>query len=236
MSFSGASSVLRADFLPEIALDPNENYSCALLDFTTYNSIPNITKGINSKFEFKYTPKGKSSAEKKTIHFDTGAYEVNSILNYLKTQLANIHITLTFEVNAATSKVKIIFDAKIQCIDHSVLKLLGFTDKQKTFEANTPYWNKNIVKITNIDVIRIDCDLVSNSYINGKSCHTIHEFTHLKVETGYKLHIIPQHIIYLPINQKTIRTIQISVVDQSGKLIDFRGEQITCRIHIKKDN
>lgn len=251
VAFTGKTSVLRADFHPEIVLDPNEEYCCGLLDFTSYNSIPNIIEGENNRFIFKYTVNSKvkskvngketikevSQVEQKTISLPTGAYEVGEILNYIKSQLATASINLTYEVSAARSKVKLLFNTNIDCIDDSLLSVIGFKSiKPRKFESKTEYWSDDIVKITNIDVIRIECDIVSGSYINGKHCRTIHQFSHCKVSPGYKYIEVPQHIIYLPIRKKQLQSIQISVVDQNGKLIDFRGEQISCRIHIKKVN
>lgn len=248
-SFTGTSSVLRADFFPEIVLDSDSNYCCALLDFTSYNSIPNIVEGKNNKFVFKYTEKKQvksktdgrettsvvSKEKEESISLSTGAYEVTDILHYIKSQLAAIKINLTYDVNVATSKVKLIFDSQIICIDDSVLSVLGFKKvNSRKFESKNIYWSDDIIKITNIDVIRIECDIVSGSYINGKHCHTIHQFSHCKVSPGYKFVEVPQHIVYLPIREKRLRSIQITIVDQNGNLIDFRGEQVSCRIHIKK--
>lgn len=251
VSFTGTSSVLRSDFHPAIILDPKSEYCCGLLDFTSYNSIPNITEGQNNKFQFKYTVYDKvnskdingndiikevSREKEKTILLSTGSYEVADILHYIKSQLAAINITLTYDINAATSKVKLIFDTPIKCIDNSVLKVIGFNKNIRIFESKKAYWSDSIIKITNIDVIRIECDIVTNSFINGQNCHTIHQFSHCKVSPGYKFVEVPQHIIYLPVKHKHLQSIQISIVDQNGNLIDFRGEQISCRIHIKKVN
>lgn len=141
---------------------------------------------------------------------------------------------MTYEISAATSKVKI-----IEWKGGTVLNVIGFQNdskSQRKFESKKKYLSDHITKITNIDVIRVECDIVSGSYVNGKLCHTIHQFSHCKVSPGYKFIEVPQHIIYLPLKEKEkqLRTIQISVVDQDGHLIDFRGEQISCRIHIKK--
>lgn len=46
----------------------------------------------------------------------------------------------------------------------------------------------------------------------------------------------PRNIIYLRVVPKRINFISLSVVDQNGYLIDFREEQITCRIHIKRND
>lgn len=246
VTFTGTTPVLHANFFPEIILDSNSDYCCGLLDFTTYNSIPNIIENQNNKFKYKYKVekrekdvKGKESIKsewkEKTISLPTGSYEVEDILKYLKTEFANEKINLTFEISVVTLKVCISFNTQIKWIDGTLLNVIGFLkDQNKTFEKNVKYWSKSIVKITQTDVIRIECDIVSDSYINGEHCHTIHQFSHCKVNPGYKFIEVPQHIIYLPIKEKRLRTIQISIVDQNGNLIDFRGEQISCRIHIKK--
>lgn len=246
VAFTGTSSVLRADFFPDIILDPNSSYCCGLMDFTSYNSIPNIIDGENNKFQYSYKKDVKkkdakgaetinSVTQEKTISLPTGAYEVEDILKYLKIELSIEHISLWYEINVAAAKVRIQFSTQVNWIDGTVLNVLGFNRvSSPTFIKNDVYWSNTIVRITDIDVIRIDCDIVSGSYINGKHCHTIHQFSHCKVSPGYKFIEVPQHIVYLPIKEKQLRTIQISIVDQDGRLIDFRGEQISCRIHIKK--
>lgn len=250
VAFSGTESVLRADFFPEITLDANARYCCGLLDFTSYNSIPNISATTkNNEFKFKYVAKEKKKDSKgkevtvdvskeKTIALPTGAYEVDDILKYLKQELATISINLTHEISVATSKVRLSFDQQIEWISGSVLDVIGFRRvgaTARTFKGRIGQWSDDIVRITNTDIIRVECDIVSGSYINGKHCHTIHQFSNCKVRPGYKFIEVPQHIIYLPIKERQqLRTIQISIVNQDGDLIDFRGEQISCRIHIKK--
>lgn len=233
-TFTGTSSVLQADFFPEIVLDQNENYCCGLLDFTTYNSIPNIIEGKNNEFKYKYKD-GDTNTEK-SITLPTSMYEVEDILNYLKTELKTSHISLTYNINEASSTVQISFDTEIVWIGGKVLNVIGFMNENdsRLFKKGWLYRGDHIAKITDIDVIRIECDIATGSYINGKHCHTIHQFSNCKVPPGYKFIEVPRHIIYLPIKENRVRSIQISVVDQNGKLVDFRGEQISCRIHIKK--
>lgn len=239
VAFTGNSSVLRADFFPEISLNPYADYCCALLDFTTYNSIANIEESRNNKFHYKY--KVDTEWIERTISFPTGAYEVEDILKYLKLQLAAEKISLEYEINPATSKAQISFERDIEWKSGTVLNVIGFHNNpegDRLFESNKKYISEHIANITNIDVIRIECDIVSGSYWNGKICHTIHQFSHCKVSPGFKFIEVPSHLIYFPLKEreKNIRSIQISIVDQNGELIDFRGEQISCRIHIKRVN
>lgn len=243
VNFSGKSSVLQSDFFPAITLDQDSNYSCSLLDFTAYNTIPNV-ENEKHKFEFIYTAKVKQKNGKfenvpntnKSITFFTGSYEVEDILKYLKERLLKSNIKLSYEISAATSRVVLTFDTTITCTNNSVLKLLGFTDKQKEFKSGQEYVNEKIVKISSSNVIRIECDLVTNSYNNGKNSNTLYEFSNGKVEAGYKLIEIPRHIVYLPIRKRQIDSIQIKIVDESNNLLNFRGEEISCRVHIRKDH
>lgn len=232
VSFTGTSSVLQADFFPTVTLDSNANYCCGLLDFTSYNSIPNIINGENSDFTYKL------NNESNTISLPTSMYEIEDILKYLKLELRRFRISLSYEINEASATVQISFNPEIIWIGGTLLNVIGFklndNEVSRKFERNYIYNSEHIAKITNIDVIRIECDIVSDAFINGKSCHTIHQFSHCKVPPGYKYIEVPQHIVYLPVKERELRSIQISIVDQDGKLIDFRGEQISCRIHIKK--
>lgn len=86
------------------------------------------------------------------------------------------------------------------------------------------------------DVIGINCDIISDSYINGEQNHSIHQFAPSNSNVKSKTFVeIPKHICYLPIKSKSLRSIQISIVNQSGELIKIDGN-IICRINIKKDN
>lgn len=51
LSFSGKGSILHSDYFPPIELKPHHEYVCGLVDFQTYNSIPNVTES-NNKFYY----------------------------------------------------------------------------------------------------------------------------------------------------------------------------------------
>lgn len=52
LTLTGNSSHLKADYFPPIDLSQGE-YVCGLIDFQTFNSIPNIDE-INNKFHYGY--------------------------------------------------------------------------------------------------------------------------------------------------------------------------------------
>ncbi len=47
-SLSGKGSVIKCDIFPPIELNTNDKWELGLIDFVTYNSIPNIEEGVNN--------------------------------------------------------------------------------------------------------------------------------------------------------------------------------------------
>lgn len=122
---------------------------------------------------------------------------------------------------------------RIDCINDSFLNLIGFSKQQnRIFEANKAEWTDQTIKITNIDIIRVECDIIHSSY--RRNCHTIYSFNPHNVLHGHKLNAIPQHIVNLPIKNHRINFIRISLVDQDDRLVDFRNEQISVVFILKK--
>lgn len=230
LTLTGSGPLLSANFYPEIELNGQCSYSCCLLDFHTYNSIPNVHKN-NNKFYFSLGESTKYRFEKITI--PVGSYEVSDIGAFLMNNFAEIGVDFSFHANRNTLKCEISTDLVIDFTkDDCIGPLLGYG--KRFLKKDSTYLSDEVVKINHLNTIRIDCDLTSGSFLNGKSTHTIHEFSP-SVGPGYKIDEQPSNLIYLPITKRRINTIHISVVDQNGDLIDFRGETVTCRLHIKRD-
>lgn len=231
VTITGDSSSLNTYFHPEINLDDGHSYSCCLLDFYSYNSIPNISRK-NNKFYYSYMR--NELVDMNVITIPVGSYEIDEIIEYLHSEFAKKKVNIEIEANKNTLKCKIknktdaIIDfTRSDCIG----SVLGFS---KRLLKNGDSKSDKLVNIQNINNLRIDCDLTSGSFHNGKNTHTIYEFNP-KVDPGYKINEQPKHLIYLPVIRRRVNTVNISIVDQDGELVDFRGEQITCRLHIKRD-
>ena len=113
---------------------------------------------------------------------------------------------------------------------NSIGQLLGFSPR--ILEANKTHTSDLPVAILKVNALRVECNITTGAYINDCKVHTIHEFFPV-VPPGYKIVEVPTHVIYLLIAVKTIHQIQLRIVDQDGDVVNFRGEVITIRLHVK---
>lgn len=242
MKLTGKESVLDASIYPEIELDSRYNYSCALLDFYSYNSVPNVHNG-NNLFHY-YTEENNYSDDSYTnekkvqrlniIVVPVGAYEFKNLIEYLHKEFEKNKVNISLEVNVNTLKCIIKTNVTIDfSADNSIGMLFGF-GKYLLPKHRGVFVADNVVQVHHINNIRVECDLITGAYHNGQSSRTIHEFSSIS-PVGYKICERPTNLIYLPIVKRRINTLNVSIVDQDGNLIDFRGEKITCRFHIKRD-
>lgn len=228
LTLTGNSSNLRATFHPEIELDEEYSYECCLLDFYTFNSVPNVDEK-NNKFHF-YTA---ANEPLQIIEIPKGSYELGDIGEYLKEELQKQKIPFYFHANPKTMRSFIKSNILIDFSrPDSIGSIIGFS--KVTLNAAEGRQSDLLVNIQSISSIRIDCDLTTGSYHNGKCTHTIYEFSP-DVEAGFRILEQPKHLIYLPIVRHRISEVNISIIDQDDRFVDFRGEQITCRIHIKRE-
>lgn len=222
-TLSGNSSVLSADFNPPILLDDDHEYVMGLLSFESYNTIPNITKPKNV---FQLT--GRTP-----IVLPEGAYEINDINNYIRSQLNPDNkefVELQGENSTMRTTMKSSHDVDFTS-DNSIGELLGFN--KNIYKKNKWTTSENITNIMKINSILIHCNISLGSYKNGKPGHIIHQFFPT-VPSGYKIVESPNPVIYLPISTKTINNITIKILDQDDEPISFSSETITVGLHLKK--
>lgn len=218
ISITGNSSLLSSYYTPILQLDGE--YECALLCFTTFNSIPNVTNK-NNKFYY---------GDNELITIPEGAYELQDICDYLKNYIVDAGFELHCNNNTLRTSIKC--TKKIDFDKYGSLgTLLGFGKRK--LEANILHESHLPVNILSTTVVRIECDIVSGSYINGAPSHIIHEFAP-NVPPGYRIIEIPKNIIYFPINQTNISCIHIRLLDTSNNIVNLRGEEVQLYLHIRK--
>uniref|UniRef100_A0A6V7KD48 Uncharacterized protein n=1 Tax=Bracon brevicornis TaxID=1563983 RepID=A0A6V7KD48_9HYME len=212
---------MEVQYFPPIELDSRENYMIGLVEFFTWNSIPNIDETNN---EFNIVNKG-------LIQVPTGSYELDDIPKILIDESNKKGVTLDIKVNKNTlrTEVKCSHDLDFGWLN-SIGQVFGF--KQQVLKRNRRHLSDNPAVISKVNALRVECNIATGSYINDKKVHTIHQFVPT-VPPGYKIIEVPSNIIYSPVGVHTISDIQLQIVDQLGNFIDFRGEPITVRLHIK---
>lgn len=221
-ALTGTSSQLSCDYFPPIELAGE--YECGLVDLQTYNSIPNIDEG-NNLFHIG----------SEIIEIPIGSYELDDIADYINKKMKNNddNVIVLF-ANNNTLKSELIANAKVYFNkDCSIGSLLGFS--KRILEPHIRHSSDLPVNITRVSAIRVECNIIEGSYSNSIKSHILHEFSPM-VEPGYKIVEVPKNVIYLPLNTRAISTLTIRIVDQNGDLINFRGEQITIRLHLRRQH
>lgn len=272
LTLSGNSPHLHAEYFPAIDLSDG-NYVCGLIDFQTFNSIPNVDETNNF---FYYGSEGYKAAGKTNelngvdaplietnqisgsnpklandnnnnestlpvkrvqplsfVRIPTGSYEVSHLEAYIKKVLLLRKVEFALTENKNTLQCEILCSQPINFTKANTIgPLLGFKAR-RILAANRTHISRHPADILKLNVIRVECNIIKGAYLNNKPAHTIHEFSP-KVPPGYKIIETPQNVIYFPVTVKSIHDLNLSIVDQENNLVNFRGETITVRLHIKK--
>lgn len=187
---------------------------------------------LNNEIEFVYVTSDVTLPyrHKDYIQLQIGSYEIADIERQVN-DLCNINLQISVDKNTLKCTLKsshmIYFNEK-----HTLASILGFKG-DRILLPGIAHKSDYIIKISGVNVIKIECNIIEGAYSNDDPMHTLHEF-YPTVGIGYKIVEVPQNVIYLPLTVRTIHNINIRIVDQSNNLVDFRGELVTLRVHIKK--
>jgi len=243
VSYTIVHTDTKSDFtfnmLPPINLKHDTQYEAALMSINLYNSIPNITHENN---KFKYS--SDNGITWKNIIFNTGSYEINAINSEIQRYMINnadfnaddneFYITLSADIPELKSIINITNPLYIVDfnIENSIGPTLGFQSEVLGFGYNK---SPTIVDITKINLVLVNIDIISGSYVSGYQSPCIYSFDPYKVPPGYKLDDRPNpSLTYYPVNKTSINSLRIWLTDQSNKPIDLRGEKVTIKIKIRE--
>lgn len=247
VTLTGDSSSLSTHFQPEIKLDERFNYSCCLLEFSTQNFMWNEGSSDIDNDGTILVEEGKNNVgyvytfgileRFGVITVPPGKHKFAYIAAYIAEEMAakgkkdsNVRLTLDRE----TMKCSLKTGGKDFRVDFSVWNsiagVLGF--EERIYEnggmamRSITFNNDSTV----IDTVRIDCDLVQTgvSFHNGIVTHTLHEFSPSETMgtttvLGYKMIEQPKNLIYLPVTQRHINTLNVTILDQNNRPINFRA-------------
>lgn len=246
VSLVGNTSLLSADFVPQQIL--KGPYYCGLSRVSFYNTIPNIEEAKNNMLHlgdnFIYEiPEGayevKDIAEFFTRFFENQSNDENYRENYEKLSEKSIvsdslgkdDVYIKIEPNTNTSKCRILSNAEIDFTQrNSIGPTLGFAARK--LEKCVWHQSDSCVDINPINIVRVQCNIISGSFCNGASSHTIYEFN-IDTPVGFKVVENPSNILYLPVNTNELHTITVSLVDENGSPINLRGEKVAITLYLK---
>lgn len=253
ISLSGHSSELTCSFYPSLEFD--RPYEIALLYLQSYNYIPNVTVD-NCIFEFKQNSQGLIYK----IRIPDGAYEISDLENYLRKEMEKIikeknvkpldifleqkkelkdydnikDEVLVLRLNPVTLNTELISPYYIRFNDErSIGKMLGF--KRIMYTRWTWHTSESPAAISKVNILRVSTNISTGSYINGIKSRVIHEFSN-RVGVGYKITETVKNLIYMPVFVTSLSQIIVRVTDEDDKLVDFRGELVNVRLHLRPRN
>ena len=170
---------------PPIHLNENKDYEAAFLSINLYNSIPNITEENNV---FKYSIDSRNTW--KTISLDKGSYELQAINDEIQRRMIengdfesikNEHyITISANISELKSIVEITHESYLVdfTTENTIGTVLGFKNVIIRYGYNK---SQNIVNITKVNLVLVNTDIISGSYVNGYECPAIYSFDPNKV-------------------------------------------------------
>jgi len=232
------STHIKTKFRQHIQLDTSKKYAMALVNLETYYSFPNIDATNNN---FRYS--SDNGATWFNIDVPEGLYEIVDINEYIQRIMKEnshynsaadqYHITLEPNNNTGKSVLNIATNYTVDFTTaNSIRTLLGFNAQVYAAGYNE---SEKLVDIMAVSSLRITSDIIDSSYSNGLTENFIYSFFPT-VGPGNKIIETPVNLIYLPINTHTISSMETKLVDQNGKLINLREDELSIRFHIRVAN
>ena len=233
ITLSAKSTNFITKFNPPIKLHGVE-HEIALISLETYHSFPNISKENNV---FKYS--SDNGATWKIIKIPKGSYGLIGIYNEILRgfrengdydEINKIYpIILLGNKNTAQIVMEISANYKVDfTTPNSINTVLGFNSITYS-EGN--HNSENIIDILPVNSIFVHVDNVIGSYMLGISSSVLYSFFP-NVSPGVKIIERPFQRVYLPIITQDIHEIRLKLTDQTGKILDLRGESLTVSLHL----
>lgn len=207
-------------------------YEIALVSASCYYVNPNITSNNN---QFKYY----NGTTNRTLTIPFGLYNLQQLNDEIRRQMTTLSdqpLNINIVPNFSTNRVRIELIAPYTVdftIANSVRDLLGFVSQVVTVTKE----GENSADMANdFEKILIHCSLVQgSSYNNSIESDIIGEML-LDKSPGSQLSITPAVHIYIPLRQsvaKDIPRIRCYFTTQSGKAINFLGENTSVSLYIR---
>lgn len=228
---SGEGSQVSSVYNPPIEV--YGSYEMCMISLHTYNSMPNVTND-NNRLVYNVKAEGEIP-EWKNIYVPEGTYDIDDLLKVFDEAILEAEgekhgLYIVANNNTMRIRMKATMDVDFS-VERSIGSLLGFPSK--IIYRDTIVVSERVVDINKISAIDIMCNVVDGSYVNEVPSHILYHF-YPSVPAGYKIIEAPQEKIYMPVNTNVLSNITIRAVDQKGRLINLRGEELTVYLRLRK--
>lgn len=219
----------------------DEEWEMALVRGALWYSWANISAAKNNH-QFYYSIDSGATWET-PITFADGIYSVNDLDSLIKAEMftrnhwdaggEKYYISLdpnfntlrvTVSITSATYRVDFTQNRFHLLLGHNSVILIG---QSETIAPNNADVNDGVNSLV------INCSLTDSGYTNNNPGSGIFQFTPT-VSPGSNIDVFPNNPIYVKMNTKVVRKVRMFVTDQSNNSIDFRGENVSYLLHIRK--
>lgn len=220
---------------PIILQKDKYQYSLALHSASLWYSWANVAAPNNV---LTYSP--DNGATWKAVTIPAGNYGLDDINNYLHSVMKinndftvvssvdTFDITIGANYNTLRTKVTVSNNYRLD-MTNGIRLLFGFESQIITATKES----ENLADISGgIDSLLIQCDIIQGSYLNNRSGQSLAAFLP-STPPGGSISVQPRSLIFCDVYVDIIRSIRITVTDQTGRLIDFRGEGSTYLLELK---
>ena len=226
----------RVDMDSQIQFHPMHEYEVALLSYSIWNSIKNISVE-NQNNTLRINP---GTGNFINIVIEDGIYSISEINSYIKKQLAALgHDPLKFSLigNFNTLKVDMFIGTGGWQVDfsaaNSLYKILGFDQIIYTASASSP----NKPNITDdVDIIDIGTSLIDTRYnfTNAQKNNSLFTVPIDAPSGGLMSHIIGNPVYKQMIHGSDLRYIDIRLTSDGQKLVNLHNESVNLSLHIRE--
>ena len=227
---SGDRADFTTNFEPAIILDEGERYVASLINLETLHSFPNVETGINDTFKFSED----RGVTWRTVQFREGSYSLDNLAGVIRHATGDAALSLVPDVASGVVEMRVNgLDLWVDFKDDatSVGPMLGF---DAVVYAAGLHTSSKPVRIVKVNSILVNCDIVGNSYVDGRPQATLYSF-YPAVEHGCKIVETPFSPVWLPVVKSHIYTVRVWLTDESNRPLNLRGEKITLRLNIIKE-
>ena len=108
--------------------------------------------------------------------------------------------------------------------------MLGFN---KNIHDVGRHASEQLVNIKSVNSILVHCNIIYSSYVRGVQALVVYNFFP-NAAPGQKILEAQSNLIYLPVTVDVISTLSVWLMDQDGKVLDLRGEELTIHFHFRE--